>query len=183
MGELASTGPERTSQVLDPGFVEGLAELPIEELWRRRDAALAERDFQSYLRRLVQVRQDLLLAEERRRAAGEAPMGIVERITTVLADGPRGGSRGEALRVTLTDQDLSEADRRAVELMGDLARDVPLNLEDAELADALGRLERAERTVSADRRSILDVHDALQEELKRRYREDPTLALQQLASP
>ena len=69
------------------------------------------------------------------------------------------------------------ASPRAVELMGDLAREIPLNLDDAGLADALARLERAERTVSADRRSILDVHDALQEELKRRYREDPTLAL------
>ena len=107
-------------------------------------------------------------------------MGIVERITTVLADGPRGGSRGEVLRVKLTDEDLSEANRRAEELMGDLAGDVPLNLEDPDLADALARLERAERTVSADRRGVLDVHDAVQEELKRRYREDPTLALQRL---
>jgi hypothetical protein len=177
MGERASAGEARTAEVLDPGFVEGLDELPIDELRRRRDTALDERDFQSYLRRLVQVRQDLLLAEERRRASGEAPMGIVERITTVLADGPRGGSRGEVLRVTLTEEDLSEADRRAVELMGDLAREIPLNLDDAGLADALARLELAERTVSADRRSILDVHDALQDELKRRYREDPTLAL------
>jgi hypothetical protein len=180
MGEGASTGTDRTARVLEPGFVEGLGDLSIEELWERRDVALLERDFQSYLRRLVQVRQDLLLAEERRRAAGEAPMGIVERITTVLADGPRGGSRGEVLRVKLTDEDLSEASRRAEELMGDLAGDVPLNLEDAELAGALARLERAERTVSADRRGVLDVHDAVQEELKRRYRQDPTLALQRL---
>ena len=46
----------RITRVLDPAFVEGLTDQPIDELRHRRDEALAEREYQSYLRRLVQVR-------------------------------------------------------------------------------------------------------------------------------
>src|SRR5204863_3814746 len=49
------SGSPRTTRVLDPSFVEHLDESSLAEVRRRRDEALAEREFQSYLRRLVQV--------------------------------------------------------------------------------------------------------------------------------
>ena len=111
---MAATGTSRTDRVLEPSFVEGLQDLPIEELRGRRDEALAEREFQSYLRRLVQVRQDLILAEKQRRAEGREPAPLVERVTSVLSEGPpRGPSRGEALSHGPTPQDMAEADRQA----------------------------------------------------------------------
>ena len=74
----------RTSRVLDPAFVERLEEQPLDELRRRRDEALAEREYESYLRRLVQVRHDILRVEQARRAAGEEPVPVMERLASVL---------------------------------------------------------------------------------------------------
>ena len=42
------------------------------------------------------------------------------------------------------------------------------------LEEALAALEEGERQVSADRAAVIRVVDRLQEELKRRYREDPS---------
>jgi len=46
-------------------------------------------------------------------------------------------------------------------------------LTDEDLDRLLASLGEAERSVSADRTAVFRVHDALQEELKRRYRDDP----------
>jgi hypothetical protein len=167
----------RTQRVLDPVFVEGLEDLPIEELRRRRDEALAEREFQSYLRRLIQVRHDLLTAERSRRAAGEEAPSAVDRVTEVLLGGPQGRGRGEAVRVVLPEDDIELAERVADAAVGSLSIDAADDLSDEQLAEALERLGERERTVSADRAAVLRIHDRFQEELKRRYREDPTLAL------
>ena len=64
---------ERTIAVLDPAFVQGIKEMATDEVRRRRDESFAEREFQSYLRRQVQVRQDILVAERSRREAGREP--------------------------------------------------------------------------------------------------------------
>src|SRR5919198_1468465 len=112
MAETSAT-ESRTAEVLAASFTEHLEVLSVSELRHRRDLALAEREFQSYLRRLLQVRQDILVAERDRRAAGEGPQPLVERLTSVLSLGPRSPGRGEALRETLTEEDMAEAERRA----------------------------------------------------------------------
>ncbi len=168
----------RAERVLAPEFVEGLEQLPLDEIRRRRDEALAEREFQSYLRRLVQVRQDVLSAEQQRRAQGLGPQPMVERLTEALSEGrPKGASRGEAIRFTVSDADLGEAERRAGELIGDAGMGDPTALDEDRLTEALAALQNAERAISDDRSAVLRVHDRLQEELKRRYRDDPSLAL------
>src|SRR5437867_3131452 len=115
MAETAGTiRSGRTVAVLNPTFLEGLEELSTEEVRRRRDQAFAEREFQSYLRRLVQVRQDILTAERERRRSGGGSQSAVERVTAALSGGPKPKqSRGEALRTGLTTQDMEEAERRA----------------------------------------------------------------------
>jgi hypothetical protein len=162
----------RTREVLDPAFVQGLAELPIQEVRRRRDRALAEREFQSYLRRLLQVRLDLLSTEQSRRQTGSEARPLVDRITSALAEGPRGRGRGEALKLAPSEEDMAEAGRRADEAMGG-AFTTPLDeLSDGSLDRLMDGLRRAEERVSGERSEVLRVHDALQAELKRRYRED-----------
>jgi RsiG-like len=171
-----ATGPgSRTDEVLDPGFVQGLEHLPLEELRRRRDQSLGERDFQSYLRRLVQVRQDILAAEHSRRQAGETPEPLIERLTTVLSRGSRTPGRGEALRTTVSQEDLEEADRELEALVPAIDFANPHRLPVDELAQAIDTLAQAEHAVSARRVAVLRVHDQIQDELKRRYREDPSL--------
>ena len=169
-----ATRSSRSAEVLDPVFLEGLRELPLDELRRRRDEALAEREFLSYLRRLLQVREDVLKAERARRQQGAVPESMMERLTRVLAEGPRARGRGEALRIALTDEDIAEADRRADEVVGDGWSPRPENVDDENLEQALVALEREERAVSEVRTAIFRVHDQLQEELKRRYQENPS---------
>ncbi len=173
----ANTGKgSRTERVLAPEFVQELESLTVEEVHVRRDEAFAEREFQSYLRRLVQVRQDILGAERDRRASGESRAPLVERLTSVLSEGPpRGPGRGEALSLAPSAEDMAEAERIA-----DAATGGPLvseldTLDDAALDQALEALAEKERSISVDRVAVLRVHDRLQEELKRRYREDPSV--------
>ena len=169
------SGSPRTTRVLDPSFVEHLDESSLAEVRRRRDEALAEREFQSYLRRLVQVRQDILRSERERRATGGVSAPLVERLTSVLSTGPTGTGRGEALRVTLTDQDIVEAERRVDGFLEDVDLFHPEGLDDVRLADIMAQLEHEERAISDARAAVIKVHDRLQSELMRRYREDPSL--------
>ena len=166
----------RTASVLAPQFVEGLGALGMEEVRRRRDEALAERDFQSYLRRLVQVREDLLVAERSRRRSGATQKPVVERLTAVLSDRPgRGSPRGEAIRVSLPDADTTEAERLADSIVGHMDLSNPEALTEPEVEEATAALQRGERAISKDRAAVIRVHDLLQDELKRRFREDPSL--------
>ncbi|GEM_PF-675576 len=169
-----ATGADRTSAVLDPSFVDGLDGLSVQELRRRRDLALAEREFQSYLRRLVQVRQDILEAERTRRTSGATAEPLVERLTSVLSEGPQGGSRGEAMVVRITESDMAEAERRAAAAAGAAGVQGLESIADADLQAALASLDEQERSISSDRASVIRVHDRLQQELKHRYREDPS---------
>jgi hypothetical protein len=179
MTETTGAGASsRADRVLAPAFVDRLHEQSLEEIRLRRDEALAEREFQSYLRRLVQVRQDILRAEEARRAAGEQPVPIMERLASVLSGGPRGSGRGEALRLNLSPADVAEAERRADEGLGGFPLATPEEVDDARLHEVLHLLDELERTVSDVRGAVIKVHDQLQEELKRRYREDPSLIAQ-----
>ncbi len=168
-----ATRSARSAEVLDPAFVEGIPELPLDELRRRRDEALAEREFVSYLRRLLQVREDVLKTERARREQGGVQESLMDRLTRVLAAGPRARGRGEALRIVLSPEDLAEAERRADEVVGGWSPR-PESLDDEQLEHALAGLEREERAVSEVRTAIFRVHDQLQEELKRRYQENPS---------
>lgn len=173
-GTTGAASSARLQTVLDAGFVENLEALTTEDIRGRRDEALAEREYLSYLRRLLQVRQDVLVAERDRRAAGGQSKPVVERLTEVLAEGPQSRGRGEALRLSLTDADMAEAERRVDSVLGGAIISNVETLPDEELTRALEALDAEERRVSVDRTEVLRVHDRLQEELKRRYREDPS---------
>jgi hypothetical protein len=169
----------RTGEVLEASFVEGVSSVPLDELRRRRDVAVVERDFQSYLRRLVQTRQDLLEAERRRRESGGAPQSVVDRVKEALTEGSgqemRSGARGEAMRVRLSPEDLDQAQSLASGVVAPSLVSGPEAVSDADLEEAIVGLEAAERVISANRAAVFRVHDHLQEELKRRYLEDPAL--------
>ena len=51
----------------------------------------------------------------------------------------------------------------------------PASLDDARLEAILEALAQEERAISARRLEVLRVHDRFQDELKRRYRDDPSL--------
>jgi hypothetical protein len=166
----------RIDRIRDPGFVRGLEDLSIDELRARRDECLAEREYLSLLRRLVQGRAEILKAEvERRGSGGGVP--LVERLSEILASEPQGPSRGEAVRVGVPEDDMLLARRRVERLVADAGLSDPGALDDASLENAVELLAREEREVSGARSDVHAALDALQDELKRRYKEDPSLVL------
>src|SRR3954469_6021579 len=93
-------GKRRLDRITEPGFVEGLTELSLADLRARRDECLAEREYLSLLRRLVQGRLDIVRAEHRRREAGEDPSTLVDHVAHAMSqDEHTGPSRGEAVRL------------------------------------------------------------------------------------
>lgn len=171
-------GNRRIDRVQDPAFLEGLDGLSLQDLRMRRDECMAEREYLSLLRRLVQGRAEILKAELESRSDGGDSSSLVDRLSGILAgDEPQTASRGEAVRVGVPEEELLLARRRVERLVADAGISDPASLDDAQLAGAVELLAKEERTVSDTRGSVLRILDSLQDELKRRYREDPSLAL------
>jgi len=168
----------RIDRIRQSSFVEGLADLPLDEVRARRDECLAEREYLSLLRRLVQGRAEILQEELASRGSDAERAPLVERLTTILAsDEHNGTSRGEAVSVAIPDEELVLARRRVERLVSDAGISDPGVLDDDALAAAIDTLVGEEHEVSEARRAVIDALDALQDELKRRYKDDPSLAL------
>jgi hypothetical protein len=171
------SGNRRIDRIRRPEFVEGLADLSLEDLRTRRDECYAEREYLSLLRRLVQGRAEILHAEVERRGSGGEGGSLVDQLSTILSSEGLGPSRGEAVKVGLPEEEMLLARRRIERLVADAEISDPGTLDDERLAAAVELLVREEREVSQARNDVLHVMNALQEELKRRYRDDPSLVL------
>lgn len=163
-------GRRRVDRVLDEGFLDGLVDMPVEDVReRRRDAEQEEVDL-SYLRRLLHGRIDLVKAEIRRRDPAYAGGSVIDELTAILTD-PRPTTRGLGRHLTIEPSRVDEH-RRAVEaLVADAFISDVGGRSDDELDAALERLTTAEADVSAVRKQVQHVADALSDELGRRYRE------------
>lgn len=163
-------GKRRIDQILAEGFTEGLDRLEEDEARRRRDLARAELEYLSFLRRLLQGRRDILRDELDRRRSGGEPQPVMERVVSVLSEGSRGPSRGEAPVVPLPEEELALARRRVERLLSDAHLSDLGSLSDQDLDAAVGRIEEEERGVSGTRSRVIEALDALQAEMKRRLR-------------
>ena len=170
----------RIDRIRDPAFLEALHNLPLDDLRQRRDDCMAELEYLSLLRRLLQGRAEILRAELVGRAAGEDRTDLVEHLTTILSDDEHEHpltSRGEAVRVGVPEEEMLIARRRVERLASDAGISDPTTLDDAALGEAIELLATEEHAVSDARLQVIGILDTLQDELKRRYKEDPTLAL------
>jgi hypothetical protein len=163
-------GKRRIDELMAPGFTDDLGSLETDEIRRRRDLAQAELEYVSFLRRLVQGRRDILRDELDRRRTDGAPQDVVERVVSVLSEGTRGASGGRAPTVPLPEDEIAMARRRVEKLVGDTELSDLKTLSDERLEAAIGKLEEEERGVSDARSRVIEVHDALQEEMKRRLK-------------
>jgi hypothetical protein len=166
----------RIDRIRDPRYLEGLSDLNLDEVRTRRDECMAEREYLSLLRRLVQGRAEILKAEVDGRGAGE-DRPLIDRLSEILSSDQPVTSRGEAMRVTIPEEEMLLARRRIERLVADAGISDPSELDDARLRAAVDLLAKEETEVSAQRSDVLRVLDTLQDELKRRYKEDPGLAL------
>ena len=170
MSIARSTRSARAERIIVPEFVAGIDQLSIEEIRGRRDEARAEREYLSYLRRLLQSWEDMLAAEKQNR--GE-PGNFHQPLAEVLSGSLQGGSRGEAVSLSLPEEDMAEADAQLGKVLGELAFALPKTLSPEQMEQGMEALREEERAVSADRAAVIRAHDRLQDELKDRYREDP----------
>jgi anti-sigma-K factor RsiG len=172
------TGHRRIDRIRDQAYLTSIDALSLDDLRARRDECLAEREYLSLLRRLVQGRAEILRAELESRGSGEDEGPLVDRLAQILAgDERQSPARGEAVKIGLPEEEMLLARRRIERLVSDAGISDPSVLDDANLASAVELLATEEREVSTARSDVIRVLDTLQDELKRRYREDPTLVL------
>jgi hypothetical protein len=166
----------RIDRIRDPSYLDGIEDQSLEDVRARRDECMAEREYLSLLRRLVQGRAEILKAELASRGGDDA-RPLVDRLSEILASDQPVTSRGEAMKVSLPEEEMLLARRRIERLVADAGISDPSELDDDSLKEAVEVLAGEEREVSDQRGDVHRVLDAIQDELKRRYKEDPSLAL------
>ena len=167
----------RIDRIREPSYLDDIETRSLEDVRARRDECMAEREYLSLLRRLVQGRAEILKAELASREGGGDDRPLVDRLSEILASDQPVTSRGEAMRVSLPEEEMLLARRRIERLVADAGISDPSALDDDRLKEAVDVLAGEEREVSEQRGDVHRVLDALQDELKRRYKEDPSLAL------
>jgi hypothetical protein len=179
MSQPMPGGRRRIDRVLADDFCVDLAGLDVDEVRGRRAEADQEETDLSFMRRMLQGRMDLLVAEQRRRAAGEELPPLVDRLTAALAsDGPR-VTTGSGRHQEMDPSRLGEYRRTPERLAGTIAFSDPSSLSDEAIVAALARLRTQEEETSELRRRVQAVADTLHAELGRRVAEG-TVAAQDL---
>ena len=154
------------------GYLDGLEGWSLESVRARRDVATEVETGLSYLRRIVQGRLDILLAEQRRRrdgTGGSDLTSLVEDLPSILSDHVHAPGLGR-LPTLMAPGELGgqlEARLEAVVTANRLA--AIGTMDDAELSVACAGLVDLEKKVSAERRAVFEVLDRLQDEIVRRY--------------
>jgi hypothetical protein len=160
----------RIDIVLDPEFVAGLEALDLNELRERKRMADEVETELSYYRRLLHGRLDLLSFEERRRR-GEESRSLIEALPEVLGAGEAAGG-GRSRFPTVFAPEFPDDRRREIDhiLEDDFLARLP-DLTDEEMAQIRATLGEAEQEISAKRKQVQAVVDALHAELLRRYKQ------------
>jgi anti-sigma-K factor RsiG len=155
-----------------PSYLEGLGSWPLGDLRSRRDEATVVETGLSYLRRIVQGRLDILLAEQRRREAGEQESltELVDQLPSILSEHVHAPGLGRLPALMGPGELDSGLEGRLEEAMPENRLANVTQVDSEELGAAINRLVELEREVSGLRRAVFDVLDRLQEEIVRRYR-------------
>jgi hypothetical protein len=162
----------RLADVIDPRYLEGLEEWPLETVRAKRDESTEIETGLSYLRRIAQGRLDIVIAEQDRRQYGEDAgdvSALVEKLPTILGEHVHAPGLGR-LPALLGPGELDhELERRLETVLPARRLGVLPELPDEELSSSADGLADLERNISSQRRAVFDVIDHLQEEIVRRY--------------
>ncbi len=160
----------RIDTVLEPGYLADLSEAGLDDLRRRRELAEDVETQISYYRRLLHGRLDLLNFELRRRN-GQEERTLIEALPEILATGMTYGAEPNLRHIETMPPIPTTTGRRLIDKIMDdgILTQLP-ELTDEELAEAVDRLEEVEKELSAQRRQLHTVIDALQDEIIARYR-------------
>lgn len=162
----------RIDIVLEPGYLEDLGSVDLEELRERRETAEDVESQISYYRRLLHGRMDLLNFELRRRR-GEEEKSLLEALPEILAKGMIFGSEPNLRHIDTMPPIPTTTGRRLIDRIMDdgVLTELPELTED-EIHEAIDRLREVEAQLSNQRRELHGVIDALQDEIIARYRSE-----------
>jgi hypothetical protein len=158
--------------VLAAGYLDDLRKMPLDVVRTKRGECQTVEAALSYGRRLLQGRLDIVGAELRRRAGGEAPdtTALVDDLKNILAERVRspGYGRLPSIMAPAGDDELVAEVEASLDA-GTLASLSELSDDEVRAqADKLGSLEQR---LSEQRHKVHQRIDALQEEVVRRYKE------------
>lgn len=162
----------RIDTALSDEFSDGIEDLSLDEVRRRRDMAEDVERQLSYYRRLFHGRMDLLAFEMRRRR-GEETRSLIEALPEIIAAGLAGsGSDVGGFRHLPVDLELPEVTgRRDIDqILEDDGLARVATMDDEEIGEFHEGLAQAEREVSEQRRRLHEVIDRLQAEVIDRYK-------------
>jgi hypothetical protein len=165
---MTNPGNRRIDHILADGYLDDLADRPLDDVRRMRAEAEQEETDLSYLRRLLQGRMDILRAELARRS-GDGTKTLVESLSAILADGPPVGPHGLGRHVTMEPTESDEHRRYLESMLADVDLSDPGQHDDADLGRVLDVLEREEVDISTKRRRVQAVMDSCTAEIARRY--------------
>jgi hypothetical protein len=159
--------------LLEPAYLAGLPSLPIDEIRSRRDQANEVEVGLSYVRRLIQGRLDIVLAEVHQRESGNSGgdvSDLVLRLPEILGERMRAPGTGR-LPTLMAPAELEQTEvHRLDEIVDADALATLPQLTDSQLRAIVDALADFEHEVSGGRRSVHDVIDKLQGEIVRRYK-------------
>lgn len=159
----------RLDRVLDPAYLEGVGDRPVDEVESMKLECVELETEASFVRRLAQARIDILGAERRRRDEGGSLDELIAGLAAILADaGPRPAPAQGHLPQVLHPAPEIEWTRGLERLVGDSTLGRLPDLSDEELSEALDGLKELESEVSAVRRNLHDVLHVLEMELAAR---------------
>ena len=160
----------RIDTVLEPDYLADISEADLDELRRRRESAEDVEAQISYYRRLLHGRVDLLNFELRRRS-GQEERSLIEALPEILASGMTFGSEPNLRHLDPMPPIPETTGRRLIDRIMDegILTQLP-ELTDDELTEAIDRVQEVEAELSAQRRQLHVVIDALQDEIIARYR-------------
>lgn len=160
------------SDVTDPAYLEGLEGWTLQEVRARRAEATEAETGLSYLRRIVQGRLDIVAAERTHRSHGERARlsELVEELPTILSGNVHAPGLGRLPALLAPGEVDAGLERQLEEIMPASRLGALSEMGEDDLERTAERLNDFERSVSSQRRAILDVLDRLQDEVVRRYR-------------
>jgi hypothetical protein len=164
----------RLERILDDSYLEGLAELPTEQLRARRAECEEEERAVSYARRVLQGRLDILRAELlRREEKGDSSAeSLLSRLPDILGHDHVATDPLQARATRLDVPEAAEHLERELDEIVDEARLLALPDAPTESVEQLiERLRAHEARLSELRRGLFDRIDALRDELAARYKD------------
>jgi hypothetical protein len=167
---MADDHRRRVDTMLEPEFLDGLADRSIEDVRAVHEECLEIETEVSFVRRIAQARIDIVEAELDRRARGGSIGDLVAALPDILADEPRAEPAQSRLPRHLGPASDIPWRRGLEHLISDATLVNLPTLSEEELRSTLEQLRELENEVSGQRRALHRVIDSIEAELSERHK-------------